>query len=197
MPELLCKAGEMSLRRTIEVISKLAERGVIKRYAIAGAVAALNYIEPTLTDDLDVLISIGDFTKRQSGLILLEPIEKALAEMGYMNRSDVGIVVAGWPVQFLPVASALDEEALDKAIEVEFRSHGEPPIKARCLRAEHVVAIAVKIGRPKDWARVQEFLEQRAVTLASLKRVLERHGLMDDWKRFCRRSGIRNPLPVS
>lgn len=187
----------MSLRRTIEVISKLAERGVIKRYAIAGAVAALNYIEPTLTDDLDVLISIGDFTKRQSGLILLEPIEKALAEMGYVNRSDVGIVVAGWPVQFLPVASALDEEALDKAIEVEFRPHGEPPIKARCLRAEHVVAIAVKIGRPKDWARVQEFLEQRAVNLASLKRVLERHGLMDDWKRFCRRSGIRNPLPVS
>jgi hypothetical protein len=187
----------MSMRQTIEVIAKLAARGVIKRYAIAGAVAALNYIEPTLTDDLDVLISIGDFAKRRSGLILLQPIEKALAEMGYVNRSDVGIVVEGWPVQFLPVASALDEEALDKAIEVEFRPRGEPPIKTRCLRAEHVVAIAVKVGRPKDWARVAAFLEQRAVNLASLKRVLERHGLIDGWKRFCRRSGIKNPLPVS
>ena len=31
--------------------------GVIGRYAIAGAVAAYNYIEPTLTEDLDILVS--------------------------------------------------------------------------------------------------------------------------------------------
>jgi hypothetical protein len=51
----------MSMRRTIEVITKLAEQGVIQQYAIAGAVAALNYIEPTLTEDLDILVSVADF----------------------------------------------------------------------------------------------------------------------------------------
>ena len=50
----------MSLRQTIEVVTKLAEQGAIKQYAIAGAVAALNYIQPTLTEDLDILVSIGD-----------------------------------------------------------------------------------------------------------------------------------------
>jgi hypothetical protein len=122
----------MSIRKTIEVVTKLAERAAIKSYAIAGAVAALNYIEPTSTEDLDILVSIADFEHRQSGLILLTPIERALAEMGYTERADVGFMIEGWPVQFLPVASPLDEEALEKATEVEIDVTGQPPLKARC-----------------------------------------------------------------
>jgi hypothetical protein len=159
----------MSMRNTIEVIIKLTERGAFRSYAIAGAVAALNYIEPTLTEDLGILISVADFERHSSGLILLTPIEKALKEMGYTNRSDVGFMIEGWPVQFLPVASPLDDEALEEAIEVEIDFTGQPPLKARCLRAEHLVAIAVKVGRLKDLARVQAFLEQKAVDLPALK----------------------------
>lgn len=70
----------MSLRKTIEVVTRLAEKGALQQYAIAGAVAALNYIQPTLTEDLDILVSISHFEKRQSGLILLAPIERARAE---------------------------------------------------------------------------------------------------------------------
>jgi hypothetical protein len=44
----------MSSRATIEVITKLAEQGALQRYAIAGAVAALNYVQPTLTEDRDI-----------------------------------------------------------------------------------------------------------------------------------------------
>jgi hypothetical protein len=143
----------MSLRNTIEVVTRLAKIGAIERYAIAGAVAALNYIQPTLTEDLDILVSITHFEKRQSGLILLTPIEKALAEMGYTERTDVGYMVGSWPVQFLPVASELDEEALERAIELDVDLTGDPPLKAQCLRAEHVVAIAVKVGRLKIGAR--------------------------------------------
>jgi hypothetical protein len=186
----------MPIRKTIEVIAKLAEQGVIKQYAIAGAVAALNYIEPTLTEDLDILVSIADF-ENKSGLILLTPIENALAELGYRERTDVGILVEGWPVQFLPVASALDEEALEQAIELEIDLTGDLPLKARCLRAEHVVAIAINVGRLKDLARVQAFLEQKAIDLAALKDVLERHHLMDKWLSFCLKADIENPLQTA
>lgn len=184
----------MSLRATIEVITKLAEQGALQRYAIAGAVAALNYIEPTLTEDLDILISVAHFDRRQSGLILLSPIEKALSEMGYTQRSDVGYMIEGWPVQFLPVASALDEEALDRASEVDIDAVGGAPIKARCLRAEHVVAIAVRLGRLKDLARVEAFLAQNAVDLVALGDVLERHALSRAWREFCLKAGIEDPL---
>lgn len=66
----------MALRKTVEVVAKLAERGVIERYAIAGAVAALNYIQPTLTEDLDILVSTAHFETRPSGLILLTQSNK-------------------------------------------------------------------------------------------------------------------------
>ena len=183
-----------SISKAIEVITKLAERGAIRSYAIIGAVAALNYIEPTLTEDLDILVSVADFENHRSGLILLTPIEKALREMGYSQRAEVGFFIEGWPVQFLPVASPLDEEALEHAIEVEVDAARNPPLKARCLRAEHLVAIAVKVGRLKDLARVQAFFEQGAVILSALQGILVRHDLMNAWLTFCVKAGIENPL---
>ncbi len=179
----------MSLRKTIEVVAELARQGVIKQYAIAGAVAALNYVQPALTEDLDILISVADFESHSSGLILLTPIETALSRMGYTTRSDIGIWIEGWPVQFLPAASALDEEALSQAAEVEINFGDEPLITARILRPEHIVATALKLGRLKDLARVEAFLDQGAVDLGALKQVLERFVLMPAWKSYCFRAG--------
>jgi chitinase len=56
------------------------------------------------------------------------------------------------------------------------------------------VATAVKVGRLKDLARVQAFLQQGAVDLAVLKDVLERHQLMGYWLNFCAKAQIENPL---
>jgi hypothetical protein len=78
----------MSLRKAIEGIARLKEKGALREYAIAEAVAALNYIQPTLTEDLDVLVSVEHLEQRPSGLALLAPIEKALAELGYAERSN-------------------------------------------------------------------------------------------------------------
>jgi hypothetical protein len=176
----------MSLEKTIEVVTKLAAEGAIKQYAIAGAVAALNYIQPTLTEDLDILVSVGDFGHHK-GLILLAPIESALAKMGYTDRSDVGIKIEGWPVQFLPAASALDEDGLIRAINVDYRRN-DSPFKAR-VRSEHLVATAVKVGRLKDLARVDAFLEEGAVDLRALKAILERFDLMAAWDAYCAKAG--------
>jgi hypothetical protein len=194
---MLIERAHMSMRKTIEIITRLAAEGAIKNYAIAGAVAALNYIEPTLTEDLDILVSTANSEKHQSGLILLTPIERALASMGYTERTDVGFMIEGWPVQFLPVASPLDEEALENASEIDIDVTGNPPLKARCLRAEHLVAIAIKVARLKDLARVQAFLEGDAVDLAALKRVLQRHHLMAEWLSFCTKADIEDPLETA
>jgi hypothetical protein len=83
---------------------------------------------------------------------------------------------------------------LEQAVDVEVANPDEPSLKARCLRSEHVVAIALKVGRLKDLARIQAFLEQDAVDLKSLKAVLERHNLMTAWSAFCIKAAIENPL---
>ena len=177
----------MSLEKTIEVIAKLAEQGTIKQYAITGAVAALNYIQPTLTEDLGILVSVADFGERK-GLILLAPIESALAKMGYTERSGVGIRIEDWPVQFLPVASALDEEALANAVEVDYKRTGGR-FKARVLRPEYLVVTGLKVGRLKDLARIDAFLDENAVDLEPLKALLKRFELMPAWDIYCAKAG--------
>jgi len=80
----------MSMAETLAVLGKLVADEVIDTYAIAGAVAAYNYIEPTVTEDLDVLITldkIGD-----SGLLTLNPILSALRSMGYTEFRAEGVL---------------------------------------------------------------------------------------------------------
>jgi hypothetical protein len=62
------------LKSTLQVINGMVADGIIQKYAVAGAVAALNYIEPTLTQDLDVLISFDDLEGGHSKLDPLAPL---------------------------------------------------------------------------------------------------------------------------
>jgi hypothetical protein len=62
---------------------------------------------------------------------------------------------------------------LDNAVEIEAKLTGDPALKVRCLKAEYLVATAVTVGRLKDLARVQAFLEQGVVDKAALSGVLE------------------------
>jgi hypothetical protein len=112
-------------------------------------VAALNYIEPTLTDDLDVLISVDHLADQpRSGLVSLEPIFGYLRKAGYREFKKEGVVIEGWPVQFLPVANDLDAESLAQAVEVEIAAElSAPAMKVTMLRAEHVVATALMVGQ--------------------------------------------------
>jgi hypothetical protein len=123
----------MGMKRTLEVVNAMEADGVIGRYAMSGAVAAYNYIEPTVTDDLDILISFRETSDRpKSGLITLAPIFAYLKAKGYQEHRKEGLVIEGWPVQFLPVASDLDAEALVQAQEVEIQSKRP---RGRCGRA--------------------------------------------------------------
>src|SRR5262245_45469451 len=109
----------MSIRKTIEVLNAMQADGVIGRYAIAGAVAAYNYIEPAVTRDLDILVTFENLSP--SGLISLQPIFSYLAMKGYTEHEAEGLVIEDWPVQFLPVANDLQSEALAEANDIELR----------------------------------------------------------------------------
>ncbi len=99
----------MGIRKTLDVINTMEAEGVIGRYAIAGAVAAYNYIEPAPTEDLDIIIAIDETAGSQTlGLVTLEP-----------THDKEGILIGDWRVQFLPVASDLDREALVQAEDIQ------------------------------------------------------------------------------
>jgi hypothetical protein len=185
----------MGMKKTLDVINALQADRIIGRYAIAGAIAAYNYIEPTVTEDLDVLISFDVASDRpRAGLITLTPILSHLKAKGYGEYRKEGLLIEGWPVQFLPVTDDLDAEALTQAQEVDIKIGDlEGSVKTRVLRPEHLVAISLRVGRPKDAIRIIQFLDANAVNIAQLRAILERHRLTDMWRAFCRRAGIADP----
>jgi hypothetical protein len=47
----------MGIKQTLAAINGMEAAGVIGRYAITGAIAAYNYVEAAVTEDLDILVS--------------------------------------------------------------------------------------------------------------------------------------------
>jgi len=92
------------------------------------------------------------------------------------------IIVEGWPVQFLPVGDSLEQEALREAIQTEVQG-----VSTWVMKAEHLVALALRTGRSKDQVRILQFLEAGAVDRGKLQAVITRHGLNPQWQRFQKR----------
>jgi hypothetical protein len=119
---------------------------------------------------------------------------EALKRRGYGEWRRESVMLEGWPVQFLPVADELDQEALDQAVEIAFAS-GEPgaTITTRILGPEHLMAIALRTGRPKDGARLLQFLAGEAFDPSRFRAIVERFGLGLRWREFCASARI-DPL---
>ena len=153
--------------------------GVIDKYAIGGAVGATFYLEPASTADVDVFVILP--TGPGSSLLRLGPIYEYLTARGCVVEGE-RIVIGDWPVQFLPVSNALEQEALAQAVEADVDG-----VPTWVLKAEHLVAIALQTGRAKDYLRIAQFREQDTVSNNTLNPILTRHGLLHKWKRFERK----------
>jgi len=156
----------------------MVKDGVIETYALGGAIAAIFYIEPFETSDLDVFFALHT---SPNDLSILAPLYIYLNALGYPSEGEF-VNIEGWQVQFLPVFNSLIAEAVAQAREIKFKR-----TKTRIMRAEHLVAIMLATGRPKDLARIGEFLDKDAVNLGELEQVIEQFGLSAKWKSFARK----------
>jgi hypothetical protein len=157
------------VKEVFQVLNQMSRDGVIPNYAIGGAIGAVFYVEPFATQDIDVFVLM---TAEPSGWDYLK-------ERGYKEIRGEAIIVEEWPVQFIPVSNALEEEAYLNAAVLDFE--GEP---VRVMLAEHLVAIMLKAGRLKDFVRAQMFLSQEAVDLDVLMDIIKRHNLEKQWTNF-------------
>jgi hypothetical protein len=167
------------MKDTLQIINQMQADGVIRKYALAGAVGATLYLEPAATVDVDVFVSLPQASPE--ALVSLSAIYEYLTARGYKPEAE-HIVIGTWPVQFLPPSNPLEEEALAESLPVEIEG-----ISSWVMTAEHLVAIALKTGRTKDHARIMRFLEHDVVDSQKLNRVLERHDLAIKWEKFKKR----------
>lgn len=125
---------------------------------------------------MDIFISF----EAQPGSLLIspEPVFKYLTGRGARIEGEY-LIIADWPVQFLPPSGRLVEEALEEAVQVEVEE-----IRTRVFTAEHLAAIALQTGRPKDKARLLQFIDSGALSSERFQSILERHALAGSWMKF-------------
>lgn len=168
----------MNILEVIRTINQMPADGIIETYAIGGAVGATFHLEPVSTLDVDIFVSFR--TEPGSLLISPRPIYDYLTARGYAVEGEY-ILIAGWPVQFLPPTGPLAEEALAKAA-----VHDVAGVPARVFTAEHLAAIALQTGRAKDKARLLQFIESGTLDAATFQDILTRHSLTERWAQFQR-----------
>ena len=92
------------------------------------------------------------------------------------------MLIHGWPVQILPAYTSLVEEAVRDAREQAFEGLSVPVVTA-----DHLCAIALQTGRPKDFQRIYSLIQAGCVTSAKLRQLIQAHGLQERWKQYARR----------
>jgi len=166
----------MDIKVVLAMINQMQADGVVERYAIGGAVGATFYLEPVATLDVDVFVSF----ESAPGSLIVSPqriYDYLTARGGAIEREY--IVIAGWPVQFLPPVTPLVEEALKESEVKDVEGTA-----ARVLTAEHLAAIALQTGRAKDKARLLQFVEACVLDMGRFRAILARHDLVAAWQKF-------------
>ena len=159
-------SANLPLADVLRAANGLVAAKLIEDWALGGALAAIYYVEPFTTYDADVF-----FIPADKGLTAGIPaIYAHLQAQGWQVERE-HLLVRGFPVQFL-AASGLTGEAVREAERIEFDG-----VPAKIFSAEHVVAIAASVGRPKDKARIEQLLQQAVLDKTKLENILRRHKL--------------------
>lgn len=162
------------MKLALQTLNDLEQEGLICSSAIGGAMAAMFYLEPVSTFDLDVFVIF----EHPPLILTLTPIYDFLRARGYEPEGDA-VVIGKWPVQFLPAESPLLREAVAEARVVDYEG-----IPTKVMSPEHLMAIAVQTGRAKDHARLVAFVEAGVADPVRLNEILSRHALLSTWQRF-------------
>lgn len=120
------------MKHVAKLLNAMLHDGVIRSYAVFGAVAQMRYTEAVSTFDADILAGLDE----GDPLSLLSPIYRYCHERGYPPEGEA-LRVGDWPVQFITVYDELTAEALQGAELGDV--DGEP---LRVVRADHLAAIA-------------------------------------------------------
>ncbi len=162
------------MQKTLAILNELEAAGLVERYAIGGAMAGFFYAEAVVTEDLDAFVLI----KTSGGLITLTPIYDFLKQRGATEERE-HLWLAGTLVQVIPAFDALTEEAVREAVEKQVGQ-----TTTRVMRVEHLIAIALKTGRAKDYTRVALLLEEAEIDETRLRDIVARHQLQGRWEKY-------------
>jgi hypothetical protein len=155
------------LADVLRAANELVSVGLIKDYALGGALAAIHYVEPIATYDADIFFIPATDSTLSAGI---PAIYSHLQSKGWRVERE-HLLVNDFPVQFL-AASGLTEEAVRNATPIEYEG-----VPAKVFRPEYIIAIAASVGRHKDLARIEQLLKHAKIDKTLLDDILRRYKL--------------------
>src|SRR6266704_5958280 len=155
------ESGAIPLADVLRAANELVSAGLIKDYALGGALAAIYYTEPFTTYDADIIFVASDKTLSAG----IPAIYSHLQSKGWRVERE-HLLVNDFPVQFL-AASGLTEEAVRNAKRIDYEG-----VPAKVFRPEYIIAVAASIGRLKDLARIEQLTTQVNIDKALLDDIL-------------------------
>ena len=165
------------MEETIKIINEVEKKGLVRKYAIGGGIATIFYVEPILTYALYIFFIPA---KEEKELTPLSSIYDYLKGKGYRLDKE-HIIIAGIPVQFIPVYNELIKEAVENAIDHKYKK-----TETRILKAEYLIAIMLQTFRAKDKEKIIKFIDEARIENKSLTDILKRYGLIEKFERFMR-----------
>ena len=166
------------MERVLQVLNRMQTDGVVEKYAVGGGIAAIYYIEPYDTKDLDIFIPVSAVAVGKAGLLSLEPIYSYLEKLGYAAVKE-GVLIEDWLVQFIPASESTQEEALEHARSAKYGS-----TETRIFSPEYLAAELLRSGRLKDHVRVAALIDSGKLDMNTFRGIVRKHGLENKWKRF-------------
>jgi hypothetical protein len=160
------EASAIPLADVLRAANDLVSAGLIKDYALGGALAAIYYTEPITTYDADIIFVASDKTSSAG----IPAIYSHLQSKGWRIQRE-HLLIGDFPVQFL-AASGLTEEAVREGRLMQFEG-----VPAKVFRPEYIIAVAASVGRHKDFARIEQMLDQVKIDKALLDDILRRYNL--------------------
>ena len=168
----------VSIAAVLQIVNEMEEKGIIGRYAIAGSIAVIYYSEPIETHDFDIFYL---HNTPPGQLVVLSPIYEFLQMRGF-QASGYTVQIGGIPVQIVPAIDALDAEAIEQSSEIKMYQ-----IKTRIVSLEHLVAMKLSAGRPKDFAHLTLLLDHVQPSPETFQSILKRFSLTEKWEDYRRK----------
>jgi hypothetical protein len=167
------------MEKVIEILNRMQADGVIEKFAIGGGIAAIRYLEPYLTEDIDIFLY--PVVVSEGGLISFSRIYSYLEELGYRPERKY-IRIGDWLVQFVFASDPVQREAVEEAERVAFAG-----AYTSIFSAEHLAAELLRSGRLKDLTRVADLLKSEQMDVDKFRHIVSRNGLSEKWKQFASR----------
>lgn len=171
------------MQAVCDTLEQLLSEGVLTQYAIGGATAAGFHGEPLATRDVDVFVFLDPLPG--SLLVTLDPLFNRLKKLGFYEFEEEGLLIHGLPVQFLSASPGLESDAVSAAMIIEWEGH-----RMRVMRPEHLAAIALTVGRPKDRARLVYLAELPDFDVPFFDQILAHYNLTAQWDQWASALGL-------